>query len=307
MGGPRGPGALGAAPRALAAAREALWSFLGGALSADEKSRLAVALYDASTEYRGEDRHAWEDAWLARWLPAAGRAREGAETRERAAAETRERAAAETYERAAETYERAGAETREREGWAPRVLVGAAGAGREVRIVEARGCEVTALEPSRALAALCRARAPGARVIEARYEDVAAGRALAAERFDAALLGLGSLSHVLDGAARASLLRALARACDGPILASALSPPRAQGERVARVGRAAGIGGALARPIRMARRLPEVEAGEVVFGGLGFAKLFTRPELRALGEAAGRRVIFDDGAPDGMELCAFVR
>ena len=54
-------------------------------------------------------------------------------------------------------------------------------------------------------------------------------------------------------------------------------------------------------------RLPEIEAGEVVFGGLGFARLFTRAELSALGDEVGRRTAFDDGAPDGMELCAFVR
>jgi hypothetical protein len=66
------------------------------------------------------------------------------------------------------------------------------------------------------------------------------------------------------------------------------------------------MGRALARPIRAARRLPDVEPGEVVFGGLGFARLLTRPELCSLGLAAGRRTHFDDGAPDGMILCAFV-
>lgn len=249
--------------RVLAGVRDGLWGFLGGVLSADEKSRLGVELYDASDEYRASPRHDWEDAWLRRWLPPAP----------------------------------------------ARVLVGAAGAGREVIFLRGGRYEVTALEPSAALAGACRAGAPGSRVIEARYEDVAAGRALAGERFDAVLLGLGSLSHVLDAPSRIDLVGALARMCDrGPVLASVLAPPRSRGDVTTwSGGRAARMGRALARPIRAARHLPDVEPGEVVFGGLGFARLFTRRELCALGDAAGRRTIFDDGAPDGMELCAFVR
>jgi hypothetical protein len=257
MGGPGGAG------RVLGGVRDGLWGFLGGALSADEKSRLGVALYDASDEYRGAPRHAWEDEWLLRELPAAP----------------------------------------------ARVLVGAAGAGREALLLEGRGYAVTALEPSPDLARLCRMNtADHTRVIEARYEDVAAGRGLAGATFDAVLLGLGSLSHVLDAAVRVDLLRALARSCErGPLLASVLSPPRSRGDRpLWSGGRAARWGRALARPLRAARRLPEVEPGEVVFGGLGFARLFTRPELEALGAAAGRLLRFDDGAPDGMELCAFL-
>lgn len=255
MGGPRGAGALGAAAPALAGAREALWGFLGGALSADEKSRLGVALYDAGDEYRSEPRFAWEDAWLDRRLPRAP----------------------------------------------ARVLVGAAGAGREARALLDRGLDVVALEPSAALAALCRERTK-ARVIEARYEDIL----LAGERFEAVLLGLGSLSHVLDPGARRRLMAALAEACPaGPILVSALAAPaRARREP----GRGARLGRAIARPIRAARRLPDVEAGEVVFGELGFARLFDREELAALAGSIGRDAIFDDdvGAPDGLLLCAFV-
>ena len=262
MGGPRSRGPFGLVPRALASARDALWAFLGGALSSDEKSRLGVELYDASDEYRGAPSHAWEDAWLRRWLPPPP----------------------------------------------ARVLVGAAGAGREVIFLQGWGYDVTALEPSADLARRCRRAAPGARVIEARYEDVAASRALAGETFDAVLLGLGSLSHLLDAASRTSVMRALARACErGPLLASALAPPRSRSADPTRSGMAARVGRALARPVRALRRLPEIEAGEVVFGGLGFARLFTRAELSALGDEVGRRTAFDDGAPDGMELCAFVR
>ena len=62
-------------------------------------------------------------------------------------------------------------------------------------------------------------------------------------------------------------------------------------------------GRAFARPLRTARHLPPLDPNEVAFGGLGFAKMFTRPELVALGDAIGRETRFDEGAPDGVVLC----
>ena len=423
----------GLATRALAGVRVALWAAIGTALSADEKSRLGVALYDAGDEYRDAPHHAWEDAWHARWLPGrhddlgvrrdgvAGRdedlgvRRDGVAGRDEDVGAGRDGVAEGGHDvgvgghgDAVRALHRDAAPAAPPEdpaaisGRRPRVLVGAAGAGREVLALLGRGCEVVAVEPSPALAALCRTRTEGrVTVIEGRYEDlvlhdffviggernVAPGSVKAptgyarpaapweerasgegeppegdvrrasgegeppegdvrhasgegeppegdvrpasgeveppegdvrrasgeggreeALAFDAVLLGLGSLSHVLDAAARVRLLETLARACPrGPILASALTPPRgAAGIEASREGRAARMGRAAARPLRAARHLPPIEAGEVVFDALGFAKLFTHEELRALGAACGRRTIFDDGAPEGMALCAFV-
>lgn len=263
MGGPRAPGLFGLVPRVLASARDGAWSFLQGVLSADEKSRLGVALYDASDDYRDAPDLPWEQAWIERALG----------------------------ERPAPC----------------RVLVGAAGAGREAALLTGWGYEITALEPSPSHARTCRENVATARVIEARYEDLAARRVLAGETFDAVLLGLGSLSHVLDARARIELMRALSRACpSGPILASVLAPPRMSGKKyVLSAGKAARFGRGLSAPIRSARGLPEVERGEVVFGGLGFVKLYSSGELHALGEVTGRLVELDAGAPDGMELVTF--
>ena len=276
---------------------DALWGLLAVALSADEKSRLGVRRYGASDEWRESPRYDWEDAWLARALPPPP----------------------------------------------ARVLVGAAGAGREVASLLPCGYAVTALEPSRALAGLCRARCAAAGVVIGRYEDLVGGAACVRDRlgedarplvdawtgerpFDAVLMGLGSVSHLLDGGPRAAVMSALAAMCPrGPILASAVAPPRAGAQAAPSSERAAGslegapsgqmprfVGGwgarggrALARPIRAARGLPAIDEREVAFGGLGFVKLLTREELRAIGEGIRRETVFEEQRPDGMELCVW--
>ncbi|MBK8252458.1 MAG: methyltransferase domain-containing protein [Polyangiaceae bacterium] len=240
-------------------ARASLWAFLQEALSPDEKSRLGVALYDVSREYRDAPEYTWELEWWRGELPAAG----------------------------------------------ARVLLGAAGAGREAALLAALGHEVTALEPSRDLAQMCRRK--GVHVVEARYEDlVAATRppavASMCTQFDAVVMGLGSLSHILDAEMRVRVVRELVRtAPNGAVLTSSLAAvtPRSDG-RAARMGRA------FARPIRAARPLPPVDRNEVVFGGLGFAKCFERAELEALAHAVGRTPRFFEGGPPGMWLCTLV-
>ncbi len=70
-------------------------------------------------------------------------------------------------------------------------------------------------------------------------------------------------------------------------------------------GRGARVGRAIARPIRAARGLAALDGREVVFGGLGFVKLLTRGELRAIGEGLRRETVFEEQRPDGMELCVW--
>lgn len=270
----------------------AVWGALREALSSEEKGRLAVALYDAGDQYRDAPRYAWEDAWIDRWLAGA----------------TKAKAARKQLPILGNAIEPPARGT---------ALVGAAGAGREAVALIARGYEVVAIEPSRTLAATCRDRIEGAtqgrssqsgsrsRVIEARYEDL---DPVEIEGMDAVLLGLGSLSHVLDDGARDRLFAMLVRACPhGPILASTLAPPAGVSvEEARREGRSAKVGRAVGAALRSWRGLPDVDPAEIVFDTLGFAKLFTRDELAALGDRHGRRTIFEDAAPDGMHLCAFV-
>jgi len=113
-----------------------------------------------------------------------------------------------------------------------RVLVGGAGGGREAFELCARGFTVTAFEPSHALARSMgdRARSSGAAVqpLVGRYQDLPVLRTLDGQpvdlrdqaRFDAALLGWSSYSHIRQRSERVATLAALARLTEGPVCAS---------------------------------------------------------------------------------------
>jgi hypothetical protein len=115
---------------------------------------------------------------------------------------------------------------------AGRVLVGAAGAGREMVALLERGFSVVAFDPCQPFVAAAQRVAPADRaaVVQASYADlvdVAAGKggaladACRGAPFDAVILGWGSLSHVLPVSNRVALLRAVrALAPAAPVLAS---------------------------------------------------------------------------------------
>ena len=128
-----------------------------------------------------------------------------------------------------------------------RVLIGAAGAGRELVALEERGFSVVAFDPCAPFADAARSVADPARstVIHASYADLVAaaeGResplasAITGAPFDAVILGWGSLSHVLPSSARSALLRAVhTLAPNAPVLTSfaievdSSAPPESKG------------------------------------------------------------------------------
>jgi hypothetical protein len=178
-----------------------------------------------------------------------------------------------------------------------RVLVGGAGAGRETLALTALGHQVAALEPSRPLyEALVRHVAeldPPVPTACADYEALiaavergAAGQAgsalsgLASARYDAVLLGFGSISYVAQADVRARLFATLARLCPaGPVLLSFESAQPAEG-KIAALAR-------MAR--RLLRRLPgahPVDDGDRL-GPFGFEHAYSDDEIRGLAEGAG--------------------
>ena len=113
-----------------------------------------------------------------------------------------------------------------------RILLGAAGAGRELVALVEQGFEVVAFDPCRPFAEAARSIVPRekADVVHASYGDLVdaahgRGGVLAplcqGKRFDAVVLGWGSLSHVMPSSSRVELLRAVRElAPDAPVLTS---------------------------------------------------------------------------------------
>jgi hypothetical protein len=231
-------------------------AFLSRALTSAEKSELGIRIYDASTYYRGVELRPWEQAWLARDLPPAP----------------------------------------------AHLLVGGCGAGRELVWLAAAGYALDAFEPAVHMTRQARQRlGDRARIQSFRYEDLSAavldGRdspaaTIATERYDAVLLGWGSLTHVLEEAERLRLLRTLHRLCPrGPILASFWCE---QQTTIAN-GRAARLGIAAGRTVARLRNLcTDPPPHEVFAMHAGFGHNFTRDEIEALAATVGRAVIWDD-------------
>ena len=179
-----------------------------------------------------------------------------------------------------------------------RVLVGAAGAGRELVALQERGFSVVAFDPCAPFADAARSVADPARstVIHAAYADLvdaAEGRggplaeAIAGPPFDAVVLGWGSLSHVLPSSARASLLRAVHTLAPGaPVLTSfaievdSSAPPDSKGR----------VRDALRR-VFSALHAPGVsETGDHFFLNGGFFAYLGHDEIVRLAWAAGYEV-----------------
>jgi hypothetical protein len=175
-----------------------------------------------------------------------------------------------------------------------RVLIGAAGAGRELMALVERGYEVVAFDPCLPFVeAARRVIPPGkAEMVQASYDDLVAfaeggagelAPALRGVRFDAALLGWGSLSHVMPARARLDLLRAVrALVPTGPLLASFVlvdQSPFPEGK------------GRLRRTLRHAFALagaPGSSEEHDQFGTTtGFYSFLTRDEVRGLAADAG--------------------
>jgi hypothetical protein len=186
-----------------------------------------------------------------------------------------------------------------------RVLLGAAGAGRELVALVQRGFEVVAFDPCEpyARAAQGVASSEKAIVVHASYGDLvdlAAGRggplasAVGGKHFDAVILGWGSLSHVLPSSARVELFRALRKLAPGaPVLASfgllagGGVPPPGKGRVRQTLRRAfAALG---ARGV--------AEDGDHFFSHIGFFAYLSNEEVGSLAAEGGYEIALLEEAP----------
>ncbi len=174
-----------------------------------------------------------------------------------------------------------------------RVLLGGAGGGRELSALSALGYEVDAFEPSALADDLARVASTASTACTALRGDYEAlVRALNGgggplrplgppRRYDAVVLGWGSLSHLLDPAAHRALLGALRRAWpSAPVLLSVHGLP--SGSSLPRAARAV-------RRMAAVLRWPGAELPDAV-GFLpfaGFTYRFSERDLAELAEGAG--------------------
>ena len=177
-----------------------------------------------------------------------------------------------------------------------RVLVTAAGSGREVAALIGLGYVVDAFEPVPRLAAVCASLPRFGTVVVADHGDfVRAARGdghgpaapLGAGTYDAVVIGWGSLAHVLEAKDRTSLLSACRAVCPrGPILASYFTeqPERAPG-LTACAARVLGGG------VRRLRRLPPPPTGVSLLWHAGFRHRYREAEIHALADSLGEGVV----------------
>jgi len=178
-----------------------------------------------------------------------------------------------------------------------RVLLGAAGGGRELKALAERGYGVVAFEPARTLLAGARQvaeRFPGSSVLHGTYADLCAlarnePSALAELdlKVDFIWLGWGSLSHLTTPGEPLALLQALRRLLPDKLVVLSYLPRGIEADK-----------GHGARKLREAlRRAFARLGGAAVPDGLechtlgGFCYLFTPDEIAELARGAGYRAV----------------
>lgn len=189
---------------------------------------------------------------------------------------------------------------------AGRLLVGAAGGGREIVPLRARGYEVVGFEPTEALArgaAAVVAGDPGVELHRASFADLVLAveqgsgplAGVAGSRFDAVILGWGGLSHVIEHRERVALLRAFRAVCPaGPVVASFF----VDDDPLRRV-QARATSPARARLRAAFRRLgaPGDHPEGAVYGRVGFMHLFVEDEIASMARDSGYSIAFLAEAP----------
>jgi hypothetical protein len=241
-------------------ARNVLQAYLANVMTPEEMTSLTVVLYRSwfSPKRDSAGLFDWEREWISYWLPTPP----------------------------------------------ARILVGAAGTGREVGYLLEAGYLVDAFEPVDHAYRTCVATVAGrGRVFQSTYGDFVRGeecgelefgRYLRGVRYDAILLGWGSLSHVFGLDERRRLLQSCVRiAPEGPILASFHTRPECASGGVVGAGLAERLGRALGELHASSRGVTIVPEPVQFWSHLGVTYAFTSSEIEELGANVGRKVSWE--------------
>ncbi|MBL8678861.1 MAG: hypothetical protein JNK05_06830 [Myxococcales bacterium] len=188
-----------------------------------------------------------------------------------------------------------------------RVLLAAAGGGRELEALGERGYEVCAFEPNPVLRRGAEEVASrfGARVYDGLFSDLSTAvrdegplASLRAQSpYALVVLGWGSITHVLEDEERIALLESVrALAPTAPVIVSFfLRPERNEGAPIAKTERLRkALRGAFAR---MGGRNHGVPEGLAYEAGGGFVYAFTESEVQSMAHRAGYAVRYFCEAP----------
>ncbi|HEY2406948.1 MAG TPA: class I SAM-dependent methyltransferase [Polyangiaceae bacterium] len=185
-----------------------------------------------------------------------------------------------------------------------RVLLAAAGGGRELKALAERGYEVVAFEPNARLfagASAVAAQHDGTRLLRASYRDLLGAvhgsgplQDLARSTFHWILLGWGSFTHVTDPEDRRTILRSLRTLCPGAPIALSFFLRRPSDSVKSRSDRLRAV---LRAGMHRLGGSAEREPGlGYEFSG-GFVHSFTKDEFDDLAESTGYRLlVWDDTA-----------
>jgi hypothetical protein len=179
-----------------------------------------------------------------------------------------------------------------------KILVTAAGRGREVQVLLKHGYLVHAAEPVAKFAVAC-ADVPGiGNFFQADHDDiiqaVTTGKGPAAEMYgqtyDAVIIGWGGFNHIMDAEERQQLLNAChTLAPEGPVLLSFF----AEGGQPKLEGRAFQLGRGMGRFLARLRGItPTADANDIFLWHAGFAHCFSEQEIESLAAALGRSATF---------------
>lgn len=190
-----------------------------------------------------------------------------------------------------------------------RILLGGAGGGREVVPLRDRGYEVCSFEPSPQLVAGAQSAItgePGASLVVGDYDDLVRAvrgestrlSGVASHRYDAVVLGWGSLSYVTPSSARLALLAAIrALAPSAPVILSFI--PRLDADER---GRPAALRRGLRRVLPRLGGKSVADGGELFVPWGGFASALSRAEIERLALQGGYRAIVLETEPYGHAL-----